>query len=210
MSCPPWNVPSPQVLSPPAGIPHSSGLQGKDGEQRPRSESLPVSMSRGDSRWGPGLQAGRRSGRWCSERSDKRYGGREVISFLLVPATKKIILLMPHKREIWQSLDRGTILPSRSFPSVAAAVLSLAFPFLMAVQNQRACLSTCTVWALSSFILARCFRLVSQLFICQVSYLVKQHLLPRTEDSSVPNGTSGSSSRQNKDRLRSYRDSGKS
>lgn len=100
-----WDVPLPQVLSPPAGIPHSSGLQDKDCGQRPQSEILPVGMSHRSSRWGPGLQVARRSGGWCSERSDKCYWGKEAISFLLLSATVKIILLTSHKKEILQSLE---------------------------------------------------------------------------------------------------------
>lgn len=88
------------------------------------------------------------------------------------------------------------IFPSKAFTFLLADVLHLAFPFFMTGQNQRVCLETCSVRALSCcccscLSLARCIQLVSKLFICQISYLVKKYLLPRTDDSSVPNSTQG-------------------
>lgn len=82
--------------------------------------------------------------------------------------------------------------PSKASTFVPAAIFDLAFPLFMTVPNLRVCLWACSVWALSWFFpLARCFRLVSKLFICQISHLVKQPLLSKTDDSTLPDSTQG-------------------
>lgn len=123
---------------------------------------------------------------------------RLLLSFSFLLQRKSFLLLLLRRKfyRAWNQTT-STFSPSKAFTFVPAAVSGLAFSILYDSIKPKSLpfdffsLGSELLLFCCFFPLARCFRLVSKLFICQISYLVKKHLLPRTDDSSVPNSTQG-------------------